>query len=351
MGQKSELGPIGHVTSVDAARGLLAFSVMAFHSFSNEGVAAVEKVGYYAVYAFFAISGFSLWISYYGKLQTSADIRTYLLKRFFRIAPLYYLALLIRALLYPLPPTWPLDLPANITLLLGFYNPGATSLITGGWSLGIEFVFYLLLPILIVAVQSLRTLVVVTTIAVAMQVLFVNLILGDAEVMTGPLWASYSQPVSFAGYFLAGCLIGELFRMGPTRQFRHAMTIAIAAAIAFALIQSPYPVNFLTGWRGLVLTTLTVTFVAAAVFVPPVTGRLLKISVWLGVISYPVYLLHPLVHYSLHKYGVPWAPLRIVLVFALTIIAAHYVSKYFEQPARRFGAAMARRPKQDPEPT
>lgn len=351
MSDGNQSGRTGHVSSVDAARGLLALSVMAFHSLSNESIAAVENVGYYAVYAFFVISGFSLWISYYGKLQTSSDIRSYLLKRFFRIAPLYYLALLIRILLYPLPPTWPLDLPANITLMLGFYNPGATSLITGGWSLGIEFVFYLLLPILFVAVQSLRALVVVATMAIAMQVVFVNLILGTAEVMTGPLWASYSQPVSFAGYFLAGCLIGELFRAGPKKHYRHALTIAGAALIGFALVTSPYPVGFLTGWRGLLLTTLTIVFVAAAAFVPPVTGKLLKVSIWLGVISYPVYLLHPLVHYSLHKYGVPWAPLRIVLVFALTIAAAHYVSKYFEQPARRLGGSIAFRPKRDPEPT
>lgn len=351
MSLEKQMHKVGHVTSVDAARGLLACCVMAFHGLSNESIVSFENVGYYAVYAFFAISGFSLWISYHGKLQTASDIRSYLLKRFFRIAPLYYLALIIRLSLYPLPPTWVLDLPANITLLLGFYNPGASSLITGGWSLGIEFVFYLLLPILLTVAQSLRALATLAAGALIMQILFVNSILGSAEVMTGAVWSSYAQPVSFAGYFLAGCVVGEIYRISPTKYHRHALPVAGAALILFALIQSPYPTGFLTGGRGLVLTTLTIVFVSFVAFLPPVKGTLLKGSVWLGVISYPVYLLHPLVHYSLHKYGVPWAPLRIILVFTLTIAASHYVSKYFEQPARQLGSAIAFRQKQDPRPT
>ena len=309
-------GAASHVTSVDAARGLLAFSVMAFHVLSNEGIADFENVGYYAVYAFFAISGFSLWISYSGKFQTSSDIRSYLIKRFFRIAPLYYIALLFRVILYPLPSTWPLDLPANLSLLLGFYNPGATSLVTGGWSLGIEFVFYLLLPILFVTVRTLKVLLFVTAAALAEQFLFINQILRDSQTMTTSTWVAYSQPASFVGYFMAGCLIAEIHKMSAAKQSPYGLPVACAAIVAFSMITSPYPIGFLTGWTGLLLATLTILFVAGVAFAPTATGDVFRASIWVGMMSYPVYLLHPLVHYFFSQtIAVPTSILRITLTF------------------------------------
>jgi exopolysaccharide production protein ExoZ len=332
----------GHVTSVDAARGLFAFSVMAFHLLSNEGVADFENVGYYAVYAFFAISGFSLWISYFGKFRTGDDIRSYLIKRFFRIAPLYYVALVLRLLLYPLPSTWPLDLPANMSLLLGFYNAGATSLVTGGWSLGIEFVFYLLLPILFVTVRGMRTLVAVTAASFVMQFLFINMALRGAQVMTGPIWSGYAQPVSFVGYFMAGCLIGEIHRISEIKQRAYALPVAFAAIVIFAFIPSPYPIGFLTGWKGVALAALTITFVAAVAFAPPATGRILKASIWVGVMSYPVYLLHPLVHYFFsHTIVVPTSVLRIAVTIAGTVALSMAVSRKVEIPLRNLGRRLA----------
>lgn len=332
---------LGHVTSVDAARGLLAFSVMSFHVLSGENIAAYENIAYYAVYAFFTISGFSLWISYYGRLQSSRDIRAYLIKRFFRIAPLYYFALIIRILLEPLPATWPLDLLANVTLLLGFYNPGASSLITGGWSLGIEFVFYLLLPILLITVKSATALAAVTAAALVMQFMFINLVLGDAQVMTGPLWAQYSQPASFVGYFLAGCLIGEVYRLSREKQKTYGLPFACFALLLFSIVQSPYPIGFLTGLRGLLLASLTIVFVASVAFAPRASGRLRGASEWLGMISYPVYLLHPLVHQVVRDLDVPTSPLRILLVFAVTAALSSVVSRRLEVPLRELGRRLA----------
>ena len=331
-----------HVTSVDAARGFFAFSVMAFHLLSNEGLADFENVGYYAVYAFFAISGFSLWISYSGKFQTSADIRSYLIKRFFRIAPLYYVALALRMILYPLPATWPLDLSANMSLLLGFYNPGATSLVTGGWSLGIEFVFYLVLPILFVTMRNLNVLAIVTAASLVMQFLFINLVLSNAQVMTGPVWSAYAQPASFAGYFMSGCLIGEIYRASQVKQHRFALPLALAAIVIFAFIPSTYPIGFLTGWKGVALAALTITFVAAVAFAPPASGQLHKVSFWLGVMSYSVYLLHPLVHYFFsHTIIVPTSVLRIMVTVAGTITLSMAVSRYVEFPMRALGRRLA----------
>lgn len=332
---------LGHITSVDAARGLLAFSVMAFHVLSTENIAAYENVAYYAVYAFFMISGFSLWISYWGRLQTSQDIRAYLIKRFFRIAPLYYVALAIRILLDPLPASWPLDLLANATLLLGFYNPGASSLITGGWSLGIEFVFYLLLPILLITIRSTTALVAVTAAALVMQFMFINIVLGDAQVMTAPLWSQYSQPASFVGYFLAGCLIGEAYRISGGKQMTYSLPLACLTLLTFAIVQSPYPIGFLTGLRGLLLASLTIVFVASVAFAPRASGRLRKASEWLGMMSYPVYLLHPLVHHVVRDVDVPTSQLRIFLVFAGTLALSTVVSRRLEVPLREFGRRLA----------
>lgn len=332
-----------HVVTIDAARGLLAIAVMTYHVLSGESIVAVEKVAYYAVYAFFVISGFALYTAYRDRMETAADVRSYLIRRFFRIAPLYYLVLVARLLLYPVPRTWLLDIPANFTLLFGFANPGATSLVTGGWSLGIEIVFYILLPpILAFCGGKLGRLIGFCLALLLLQFLFINFALVGATEMTADVWSRYIQPVSFAGYFVAGCIMAEVYsRSGGTPL---AWLLITATVIVFAAINTINPVDLLTGLTGLALCLATLGFVAGAAFLPQPRGAGLKIGQWLGAMSYPVYLLHPLVHYVLRHTGITSTILRVLLVYLLTFALAYVVSRFVEAPARAWGRRLSNPP-------
>ncbi|TSJ38600.1 acyltransferase [Mucilaginibacter corticis] len=91
------------------------------------------------------------------------------MRRFFRIAPLYYLAGLFYILVvvfnnyvsfqskwYPIIHLSPIKLIANFTFLNGIYLPAIDYLPPGGWSVGDEMLFYLAIPLLFSKITSLK---------------------------------------------------------------------------------------------------------------------------------------------------------------------------------------------------
>jgi peptidoglycan/LPS O-acetylase OafA/YrhL len=329
--------------TVDFARGLLAAGVFAYHVLYNERIAEAERVAYYAVYGFFVISGFALYVTYRDRLGSLAGVADYLRRRFFRIAPLYYFAAALHLLLLPHPADLWYRAFLNFTLLFGFANPGATSLVGGGWSIGIELVFYVLFPVIIAAAgASLPRLGALAGVATVAMIWFANHALADHPTMA-TVWAAYTQPIAFFGYFAAGCLIGELFLRYGARLKGHpaALPLAALALTPFVVVHADYPTGLLTGWTGVVLTASTIGFVAAVAFMAEPRGGLRVVADWFGRLSYPVYLLHGLVHYLLLTSGLGGPAFRIAAATVLTVALATLSNRFLEEPARRFGRAKA----------
>lgn len=332
-----------HILTVDAARGVMALIVMAYHILEREAVVEVERAAYYAVYSFFVISGFSLHIAYRDKLATAAGIQSYLIKRFFRIAPLFYVALLLRLLLVPLPSNPLSSILVNLSLAFGFADAGALSLINGGWSIGIEMVFYVIFPVMmLVCANDIRRLAAVAFGGILLMVCFDNFILQGAQTMTSTIWSQYTQPAAFFGYFAAGALFAEVLTRFPWIKGQTvAIPIAAICLIPFLLIRVDAPVHLLVGAKGFILMMSSLIFVGAVAFVSEPRGKLREISVWLGVLSYPVYLLHPQAHQLLLRIGFGNQATRSIAVVVLTIALSLIVSKYLEMPAREYGRQLA----------
>lgn len=128
-------------------RAVAALSVVLFHLQAKPALpqpawlAAVTIHFYLAIQLFFVISAFSL--SHSGR-YAPASYRAYLVKRYFRIAPLYYvmLAYLLWRLGFP---GWP-ALVANLTFTFNLFPGLEVGLVFAGWSVGVEMLFYLVLP-------------------------------------------------------------------------------------------------------------------------------------------------------------------------------------------------------------
>ena len=338
-----------HVLSVDLLRGLFAFSIMFYHLFFGEKIAAVERVAFYAVYGFFVISGFSLYYVYRDRLHGGGRLGDYLLRRYFRIWPLYAFTVTLQLLFFP-PALGEFAFPrvaANYLLLFGFTNPGATSLVGGGWSLGIEFVFYFLFPLIVFATAgSLRRMVLVSVISAAVSVGYANLVI-DPQSSIFRLWTPYTQPQSFIVYFVAGCLFGELyFRFADKWRGHWVHTVSIAAALLpFLLVSADNSLNLISGWRGALLMAATLLLVFAAIFSPAGGDRFRRLATWFGNLSYAVYLLHPLVYLWLKETPIPAGAPRIVATVAVTVLAAWIVFVVLENPIRNWGRALTQRSK------
>lgn len=149
---------------LDALRGWAVLGVVLVHSGQSAhatGLAlAVSDVGRYGVQLFFIVSALTISLTYethISRFGTNGRSQlAWLTKRFFRIAPLYYLA----AIFYPLEQyaiyrlsnhvygslTSPADVLANLLFVHTWVPSAINSVVPGGWSIGAEMFFYLLVP-------------------------------------------------------------------------------------------------------------------------------------------------------------------------------------------------------------
>jgi exopolysaccharide production protein ExoZ len=120
----------------------------------------LHQIGAYAgsgVHLFFVVSALSLALSWRARaVGDPAGWRDYLIRRFFRIAPMFYLGIALYLALFGWGPR--LNAPAGIgpldvALTLGLVHIWSTnalnSVVPGDWSIGVEAMFYLILPLLL----------------------------------------------------------------------------------------------------------------------------------------------------------------------------------------------------------
>lgn len=343
------------VLGFDFLRGLCSIGVAYYHILGwiwPDGT-KLYSIGFYGVYIFFVLSGASIYISYADRIRAGYDLRKFISQRFFRLLPLFALVVLLG----PAIDHGNLDgyitdfftrAVMNITFVFGLGNPGRVSLPTGGWSLGIEFVFYLLFPVILSFISgSIRSSIAFLVIVSACQILFVqSLITGPGSLSSN--WYGYTQFLAFAAYFVSGCLIGRIISAdklaADTLQWQFMLWlcfIALAGAILFAsgtVRESP-----LLGKRGLLLPLVSVVLVLIAGLVR-FPRSLSSVAPLFGNMSYGLYLLHPLVFTLIYKrYSEVMRAHPVMaasLLIALTFMVALVLEKYFERPIAKFGKGL-----------
>ncbi|QPW27655.1 acyltransferase [Edwardsiella ictaluri] len=141
------------IHSIDYLRGIMALSVVLYH-FSGlpDASSLLGRLGIYAVSSFYVISGMALFLAHKKDSWSVHNYCSFMLRRFARLAPVYWLALIIFTIYFflfsdgPQISSW--KYIQNILLIFGITNP-TEYIIMGGWSIGNEVVFYLFFPLLI----------------------------------------------------------------------------------------------------------------------------------------------------------------------------------------------------------
>lgn len=129
----------------DLARAVAVIGVMAVHAAQVTGKSIVPislwELGRFGVQLFFLISGATVALTY-SKIQNnySKPIRVFLIRRFFRIVPLF----MLMGMYY--------SYQKNINIFavlspMSLVNPHTINSIAGGWSIWNELFFYLLFPV------------------------------------------------------------------------------------------------------------------------------------------------------------------------------------------------------------
>lgn len=279
--------------------------------------------GHHGVDMFFMISGFLM-----ARIATPGMRWTQFVKRrWLRIYPAFLASLLLSTALLVGLYDWPFQL-RDFLLNLVFYNSvpnhGILPYNHVTWSLGYEFAFYLVVPLLAMW-RAPRTRALIAAVAVV----------AITTLVYGPLVRTSGL---FAG-FLLGCASDASLR---TVARRVHVLVAVAAYCALVWAKSLVPLDFLTFHR-LLLPVVALLLVCVVFGDNPITrffsSRPMRA---LGRWSYSIYLLHPmaiaLVVYQLlplsGQQQRPFiaVPLICVATLALTVAAAAVWYRLFEAP-------------------
>lgn len=314
------------LAEIDVLRGLAALAVVVFH-YSTYCQRYFQyfpfsfEVGRYGVQLFFVISGFFI----YSTLERCANAKEFLLLRFSRLYPAYWITLLVVLIAEKIQSSkviWWSGYAVNATMLQSFV--GFPNIDEVYWTLGVEMSFYLMMA-LFLATGLIRHPIRVTLVWLGIaNVWFV--VHGSPSPIATKLEV-VARILSYAPFFV----LGMMFHLVKKSQGRIVMYPAMV--ILFSLLTAWFTGG---GVIGIVASISTLLFALA------LSGKLRMlvspVTLWLGSISYSVYLVHRNLGYAaLAKLNASGFDSRFafILVLAGALLIASALTYWIERPFLR----------------
>jgi len=332
----------GQIETLTALRGVVALWVVLYHyrqySFSVP-LAGLWKYGYLAVDVFFILSGFVM-VYVYGEafLKKKFSYREFLVKRFARIYPVHFVTMAVMAGLYLVSGMAGLNVDPenlkglwiNIFLLQGWGLQEQLTLNYPSWSISAAAFAYLLFPVFAAAVLIPRR-----DLVFSLAMLF------------AVFWVFGFNLVN--GYSLFGAQLLKLTWDFSVLRIVPEFLLGAALAVRVSRLR----------WNGLVLFVPAILLQAAALYIDApllfvalvpmliaglylTTWRVPRWLVYLGTISYSLYMVHAVVEKIVFKvFGLVFHwdkgsfPVAVIFVGALIAVgAAHLLYRFVEHPCR-----------------
>lgn len=360
----AQLTPLSvRYAGLDGLRGIAALGVAIVHAYPTH----TFWIGWSLVDLFFVLSGFLIGSML---LDERVNLRNFLIRRALRIWPLYYLtlalALVASYMRVSINPglSGPSDVAQSLVFMqfVDLYGLDQAGLVEAtknyvlwfghSWSLAVEQQFYFLLPLLLVVFRPSRGAIVVAACLAIVGTLLVR----SSGHFLGVL-------ITRADGLLLGVVLAALFSARgsvapfPGRVVRVAWSVLAVAGLAMVV---PYVLDGYTGripdgsWPTnpfvvLGYSLIYCALVGSVVMQPDsVLARALsnKALVYLGSISYAVYMFHPLIQglFGIYERGVPLRDLPLAVqgaMWVLIIGCAHLSRVFLEE---RFNALKSRFP-------
>jgi peptidoglycan/LPS O-acetylase OafA/YrhL len=305
---------------VDALRGIAILGVLLVHSGGRvelaDGVSRqLVLEARFGVQLFYMVSAFTLYLSLDSRAESG--FRAFFVRRFFRLAPMYWVAVALFCIYtrgLGAPTSWAgeyhftwQDTVANLLMIHGLIPTAINSVVPGGWSVGVEWLFYALLPLIYIGVRNVGSALIVTGLAIALsQIAHYSVVHWlDTTGMAWGLVATKQQVSSFMLFyvlrqlpcFMFGVIAYYLMFPGNAQPARRwAMVVAL---LLWVFILGSFATNLGLFAVGKLAHEYVLSGIYLVVFF---LMRQLGHASWiirplgyLGRVSYSIYLLHFLV--------------------------------------------------------
>lgn len=344
---------------IDALRGFAILLVMMVHvsQFGNMDITQATDsflhFGQRGVQLFYIASAFTLFYSFnYRRKEEKHPNRNFFIRRFFRIAPLYYLAIVLYLYLLGFGDRYWLgdadsitvyNILANFSFLHGFYPYWINSLVPGAWSIAVEMTFYACLPMMFYFIKNLKHALWFLILSLIVAKFLNDFFEGHCLISDQALWIEYlyfyfpSQvPVFALGFIL-------FFKASQQESWQKAHLYPGAALLGLALFSAVFPEHgFFPKHIQISLIFLLLAYLLSRF---PLKILVNSITQKIGQLSYGLYLIHFAVLFLFEKFqllnligsGIMNYVLRYFMVLAVAICLANLLQRYIELPAQNWG--------------
>lgn len=344
---------------VDALRGIAILGVFVVHTVhygTNEYpeiVTTLIGMGARGVQLFYLVSAFTLFLSFNHRKEIElAPNRNFFIRRYLRIAPMYYLGIIYYLFQNELGPGFRLgdaesitmgNILSNLTFTHGINPYWINRLVPGGWSITVEMTFYAIVPLLFNRISSTNQAVRFTILSLVGSIILRHVLLEFPMISDLRLWNDYLFLYFPNQLALFGMGIIVYFLIIKKDRKISKLYYILIPGLLIAHLFWPYISNHFLFGIGFLVLMIALSKTEYSLFVN-------KATVFLGKISYSAYLIHFAVLYWLNHFNlVDFIPIqgvatsllnyvvRLALVVTLTSLISWVFLKNIEQPFQKMG--------------
>ena len=330
--------PHARFEGLDILRGLAAIYVVLSHYttysltiFGEVPFHVPRESGNYAVWLFFMISGFVIYFT----IERSRTWQDFAVSRLTRLYPVYWITLTIvviaEVLVFKSDPMWWGGYIVNMSMFQEFLGVDNHDVVY--WSLTVELAFYVIVALLF-KTGLLRHIGAVALIWLA--ICWIGALSGKYLDEPIRIFLNRYLIYPFVPFFLLGIMLYLVRTRGASRQ-RTAIVVAALATIWLI--------------HGLVGFTISLSLFAGTAFAISGRGHYIAspVLLWLGAISYSLYLIHRNLGYlalsELHKHGLP-AGMALLITISVALALASFLTYFVERPVCAYLRTVYRKSKE-----
>ncbi len=344
---------------VDALRGLAILAVILVHS--SQRVAPTNLTlqwfmseGNSGVQLFYVVSSLTLCMSWMARSSHEMfPARNFFIRRFFRIAPMFYFAILLYIIVLNgfSPRYWAPNglkwwfVPVTALFLHGFHPETINSVVPGGWSIAVEMSFYLILPFLLSYIKSIKSFI---------FFFIISLVLYGLNQLIVPHLFFYQENQQY------------LVQNFSISNFLGQLPVFFVGILCYLVVKKNYPRRHLAIVGGSLFVVFLALFIHPVSIIPHhlIAGGLFsvfalllsywplrlivnRITIFLGKLSFSMYLIQFVIIQWFRQIGIsglfPQSNLASLLHFVCVILVVAFVSYYLHKYIEKPGIAQGRR--------